>query len=99
MDKLGYLRCSLSFILAFVGFKMIVEGFDVHLSQEVSLGVIGGALAVGVGTSLVLAPKTAKRKTVKEDYASDDAVGHSAAKDAVIPSPSDHDGGDKAKNH
>ncbi len=57
MDKFGYLKFSLAFILAFVGLKMILEGFDVHVARETSLGIIGAALAVGVGTSLVLAPK------------------------------------------
>jgi tellurite resistance protein TerC len=93
MDKFGYLKFSLAFILAFVGFKMIVEGFGVHVSQEVSLGVIGTALAVGIGTSLVLAPKTAK-----EEHESDHAVG-TAAHDAGTSSPSGNDGGNKAKNH
>lgn len=59
MDKFGYLKFSLAFILAFVGLKMILEGFDVHVARETSLGIIGAALAVGVGTSLVLAPKKA----------------------------------------
>jgi predicted tellurium resistance membrane protein TerC len=47
-------KFSLAFILAFVGVKMLIEGLGVHISSGVSLGVIIGALAAGVGTSIIL---------------------------------------------
>lgn len=53
MDKFGNLKFSLAFVLAFVGVKMILTAFDIHIDSLVSLGVIAAALAVGIGTSLV----------------------------------------------
>lgn len=59
MDRLIYLSRGLSFILAFIGVKMILEalhGNGVHVpevSLEVSLGVIVLTLAVTAATSLL----------------------------------------------
>ncbi len=58
MGKFKYLKVSLAFVLAFVGGKMIIHTW-VHISTEVSLGVIVVALATGIGASLI----ADKRKT------------------------------------
>ena len=54
MSKFEYLKYSLAAILGFVGAKMLLEMpvFDVEIPAAVSLGVIAGALGIGVGASL-----------------------------------------------
>jgi predicted tellurium resistance membrane protein TerC len=39
-------------ILFFIGVKMLLSLCDVHLQSLVSLGVIVGALAIGIGASM-----------------------------------------------
>lgn len=97
MDKFGYLRFSLAFILAFVGLKMILEGFDVHVSQELSLGIIGTALAVGIGTSLVLAPKRGDDPAHATDTPTE--MTQSSDPDTPKTPSSKHSGGGDPANH
>lgn len=60
MNRFEYLKASLVFILAFVGIKMLME--DVyHIPTPVSLAVIVGTLAVGVGASLILTRRARPR--------------------------------------
>jgi len=57
MEKFKHLSFSLAFILAFVGVKMLLEFWHVEIPATASLGVIAAALAAGVGTSLLWAPR------------------------------------------
>ena len=57
IHKFVYLRYGLAFVLTFVGVKMLVEYFDVHIPILASLGIIIGALAVSIIASL-LSPKS-----------------------------------------
>jgi tellurite resistance protein TerC len=57
LGRLRYLTASLSFVLAFIGAKMIVEPW-VHISVEISLAVVGGILLVALTASLLVKPKT-----------------------------------------
>ncbi len=57
IHKFVYLRYGLAFVLTFVGVKMLVEYFDVHIPILLSLGVIVGALATSIIASL-LSPKS-----------------------------------------
>lgn len=57
LGRLRYLTTGLSFVLAFIGAKMIVEPW-VHISVEISLGVVAAMLLVALGTSLLAGPKT-----------------------------------------
>ncbi len=53
MEKFRYLKISLVFLLAYIGVKMLL----VHhypISNEISLAVIGGILAVGILASIVV---------------------------------------------
>lgn len=52
LNRFHLLKYSLVFILAFVGLKMLITYFDVHISASVSLGVIAVALSLGVVASL-----------------------------------------------
>ena len=58
--RLRVLKAGLALILTFVGAKMLLSPV-VTVPPAASLGVIGGALAVTVGTSLLLpAPASAR---------------------------------------
>jgi tellurite resistance protein TerC len=59
LGRLRYLTAGLSFVLAFIGAKMIVEPW-VHISVEISLAVVGGLLLVALAASLLVSAK-AKR--------------------------------------
>jgi tellurite resistance protein TerC len=57
LGRLRYLTAGLSFVLAFIGAKMIVEPW-VHISVEISLTVVAGILLVALAASLLVSPKT-----------------------------------------
>ncbi|KAJ8604928.1 hypothetical protein CTAYLR_004337 [Chrysophaeum taylorii] len=52
IDNLPYLRPAVAFILGFVGLKMMLDFFHVHVSTSLSLAVILACLAGGVLASL-----------------------------------------------
>jgi tellurite resistance protein TerC len=53
MDKFHMLKMGLGIILGFVGTKMLITFFGIHLSIGLSLGVIGGILVASILASLV----------------------------------------------
>ena len=57
LGRLRYLTAGLSFVLAFIGAKMIVEPW-VHISVEISLAVVAGILLVALAASLLVKPKS-----------------------------------------
>jgi tellurite resistance protein TerC len=59
LGRLRYLTAGLSFVLTFIGAKMIAEPW-VHISIEISLGIVAGILLVALATSLLVGAK-AKR--------------------------------------
>jgi len=52
LNRFHLLKYSLVFILAFVGVKMLITYFHIHISATVSLGVIALALSSGIAASL-----------------------------------------------
>ncbi|HYO57535.1 TerC family protein [Archangium sp.] len=58
MDKFHLLKMGLAVILGFVGTKMLITFFDIHVSIGLSLGVIGGVLLASIVASLIW-PKAA----------------------------------------
>jgi predicted tellurium resistance membrane protein TerC len=54
MGELKYLEKAVSLVLGFIGGKMIADFGGYHISTGVSLAVVAGALAGGVGLSLAL---------------------------------------------
>ena len=56
MDSFRYLKMSLVFLLAFIGVKMLLH-HHWKIDESVSLGIIGGILAVGVTASLNSRPR------------------------------------------
>jgi len=59
LDRLRFLDEGLSFILMFIGGKMIAEPW-VHVSVQVSLSVVGGMLLIALITSLLFPAKPKK---------------------------------------
>lgn len=57
MDKFHLLKLGLAVILGFVGTKMLITFFDIHVPIGLSLGIIGGVLVASMIASL-LWPKT-----------------------------------------
>jgi len=57
LGRLRYLTAGLSFVLAFIGAKMIVEPW-VPISVEMSLGVVAGILLVALASSLLVGTRT-----------------------------------------
>ncbi len=57
LGRLRFLTAGLSFVLSFIGAKMIVEPW-VHISVQVSLTVVAGILLVALAASLLTGPKT-----------------------------------------
>lgn len=53
IDKFHYLKLGLAAVLVFVGAKMLITYFGVHLPIAVSLGVIGALLLISVVASLL----------------------------------------------
>jgi predicted tellurium resistance membrane protein TerC len=47
---------ALALILLWIGFKMIAAPLGLHIPISLSLGVLFGALATGVGASLLFNP-------------------------------------------
>ena len=56
LGRMRYLTVGLSVVLAFIGGKMLAEPW-VHVSVELSLGVVGGILALAVAASLLVRGK------------------------------------------
>jgi tellurite resistance protein TerC len=68
MDKFHLLKVGLAVILGFVGTKMLITYFDIHVSIGLSLGVIGGVLLASIIASLIW-PKAAEEPEVPTDAA------------------------------
>ena len=61
MGMFVYLKFGISFILAFVGGKMIVSALGVHIPIHISLAVIFASLTLAVIASLTIGKKHAKQ--------------------------------------
>jgi tellurite resistance protein TerC len=53
MEKFHLLKIGLSAILGFVGVKMLITFFDIHVPIGISLGAIGGILIASIVASLI----------------------------------------------
>jgi tellurite resistance protein TerC len=61
IDKFRYLKIGLSFVLCFIGVKMVVADFY-KVPIGVSLGIVAGILAVSVLASLLAGPEVEKAR-------------------------------------
>jgi tellurite resistance protein TerC len=57
IDRFHYLKVGLAAVLIFVGTKMLITFFGIHLPIAVSLGVVGGLLLIAVLASLLFPQK------------------------------------------
>ena len=57
MDKFRFIKVSLAIVLAFIGVKMIMLYWHIHLPTAVSLGVIVTVLGGGILASLLIPPR------------------------------------------
>ncbi len=57
MQLFRFLKIGLSVILVFIGVKMLITYFELHVDTTVSLGVIGGVLLVSVLASVLIKEK------------------------------------------
>lgn len=53
MQLFHYLNYGLSFILTFVGIKMILAHWEIKIPISVALGVVGGVLLISIAASLI----------------------------------------------
>ena len=53
MDKFHFLKVGLAAILGFVGVKMLITYFDIHVPIGISLGAIAGILTASIVASLI----------------------------------------------
>jgi tellurite resistance protein TerC len=61
IDRFHFLKLGLSFVLVYVGCKMLVTYFDIHIPVGISLGVVGFVLGTSVVASLLFPKAAAKR--------------------------------------
>ncbi|MDQ3308536.1 MAG: TerC family protein [Gemmatimonadota bacterium] len=74
IHKFHYLKLGLAVVLVWVGMKMLVTYFNIHIPVLLSLGVVVGVLAASVIASLVFPKKVEEHSPVAHDPldASDD---------------------------
>ena len=63
IDKFHYLKYGLSIVLTYIGIKMIVTAFDLHINTIVSLGIVALVLTASVVLSLVF-PKPEEEESL-----------------------------------
>ncbi len=62
LDRLVYLSTGLAVVLGFIGVKLVLEFFQLHISIAVSLAVIGLALAITTIASLARVRRDPRRR-------------------------------------
>jgi tellurite resistance protein TerC len=67
IEKFHFLKLGLAIVLSFVGLKMLVTFFHLEIPVGVSLGVVGGVLAVSVVASLIYPEKAEACSPVEID--------------------------------
>lgn len=72
IDKFHYLQLGLAAVLVFVGSKMLLTYWEVHIPIGISLAVVGGVLAAAVVISLVF-PKSTEEHSPRSHHPPGDA--------------------------
>ncbi len=63
MDRFHYLQKGLSAVLTFIGVKMLIVYFDIHVPTWLSMVVVFGILGLAIGASLLRKPTDGKEMT------------------------------------
>jgi tellurite resistance protein TerC len=74
IEKFHYLKLGLAGVLTFVGVKMLVTYFEIHIPIGLSLGVVGGVLALSVIASVLFPKKHPEPFAVVTPPTEDDAA-------------------------
>src|SRR5688500_2438936 len=86
IDKFHFLKLGMSAVLVFVGVKMLITYWDMHIPIGLSLGLVTAFLGISVAASLLF-PKAA------EEHSPLAAHGEpGAGTDPPIPPPDDDSG-------
>lgn len=67
MEKLRFLDKSVALVLGFIGLKMVLDFFDMHMPTWVALLVVAGTLTTGVAASLLLPGAPEEHASVSDD--------------------------------
>jgi tellurite resistance protein TerC len=67
LGSFRYLKTGLAFILGFVGVKMLIGIFNIHIPIYVSLGVIVSVLAVAIGASVIAQRREERQLKLLQD--------------------------------
>jgi tellurite resistance protein TerC len=67
IHKFHYLKLGLAAVLVWVGTKMLVTYFNIHIPVLLSLGVVAGVLAASVIASLLFPRKAEEHDPVTHD--------------------------------
>ncbi|HWL10111.1 MAG TPA: TerC family protein [Planctomicrobium sp.] len=67
MADFHYLKLALVVLMVFVGIKMLLHPSGFHIPIDISLGIIGSILALGIIASLVYSPPKLKREDESTD--------------------------------
>ncbi|MGH7502295.1 MAG: TerC family protein [Longimicrobiales bacterium] len=67
IDRFHFLRLGLAAILTFVGTKMLITYFDVHVPVAISLVVVAVILAAAVAASLLIPKEAGARSAVEHE--------------------------------
>jgi tellurite resistance protein TerC len=68
VDKFSHLQQGIAFVLIFIGLKMLVEYFDIHVPVYVSLLVILVSVAASMVYSVAAANKVAKKGDAEQGH-------------------------------
>jgi tellurite resistance protein TerC len=86
IDRFKYLKLALVFVLAFIGVKMLISHW-VKIPPEISLAVVVGMLATGVGASLF----TMKSSDKPDSIPADDTHAHPRPASTALDTPPNAD--------
>ncbi len=67
IDKFYFLKYGLSAVLTFIGAKMLVTYFDIHIPIMLSLGIVAGMLVISVAISLLFPKEVEEHPLVSHD--------------------------------
>lgn len=60
--RFAYVKYGVAFILVFTGLKMLGSAFGIHISSMLSIGVIGGILAISIIASALISKKKEEKE-------------------------------------
>lgn len=87
IDRFRFLKPAIAIVLIYIGVKMIIGVWDIHIDSRLSLVVVAGILGVGVLLSWLTAPKEAHHVTGDAGTSPGSVAAPAVTRE---PSPVDH---------